>query len=29
MVIHQPAKFGAHRICDSGDKMFVVVDEED
>lgn len=29
MVIHQPAKFGAHRTCDSGDKMFVVVDEED
>ena len=29
MVSHQPAKFSGHRHCRSGDKMFLVVEEQD
>ena len=28
MVSHHPAKFNDHRLCDSGDVMFLVVEEE-
>ena len=29
MVSKQPAKFGGHRQCGSGDIMFLVIDEQD
>ena len=29
MVNHHPSKFGGHKHCDSGDKMFLVVEEQD
>ena len=29
MVSHQPARFGGHRRCGSGDMMFVVVEGQD
>ena len=28
MVSHLPAKFGSHRYCSSGDRMFLVVEGE-
>ena len=29
MVSHQPARFSGHRHCRSGDKMFLVIEEQD
>ena len=29
MLSHHPAKFGGHRLCGSGDKMFLVAEKED